>query len=62
MPSQIDQQQQQQAITTSTKGHLSTDSMDSSYCSNNTFDYKTQVTNDLLADNIPLQVKPKSAG
>ena len=42
-------------------GHISNDSMDSSYCSTNIFDHKQQ-QNDALADNVPLQAKPKSAG
>jgi hypothetical protein len=52
----------QQLQSTSTKpSHISNDSMDSSYCSNALFEYKTQ-QNDLLADNVPLNSKPKSAG
>ena len=47
---------------------LKHDSMDSSYCSTNIFDYKQQQQQHLntdsivVADNVPIQPKPKSAG
>jgi hypothetical protein len=49
---------------------LKHDSMDSSYCSTNIFDYKQQQQQQqhlntdsiVVADNVPIQPKPKSVG
>jgi hypothetical protein len=46
---------------------LKHDSMDSSYCSTNIFDYKQQqqhlnTDSIVVADNVPIQPKPKSVG
>lgn len=72
---QSENQQHNQYVNTLTKpSHISNDSMDSSYCSTNIFDYKSshnqhqqqqqqqQQHNDILSDNVPLQAKPKSTG